>query len=80
MSAQLHPDSERLLILRTLYIDWKAGWKGVKRIEVMLLGAPQHQLDLLIDAGLIREHGDRLFITASGVAYAETFDKEFCHA
>jgi len=80
MTPQLNPDSDRLLILRTLYFDWKASWRGVKRIEIILLGAPEHQIELLKAAGLVRESGDRLFITAEGVAYAETFDKEICHA
>lgn len=80
MTPQLAPDSERLVLMRALYLDWKEGWKGIKRLEFVQLGCPDHQIRLLIEAGLVRRHGEKLFITADGVAWAETFDKEICHA
>lgn len=77
---ELPLNEARLLILRTLWLDWQNGWRGVKEAELFHAGAPLAEIALLAEAGLIRRKAGRLSITAQGVAFIETFDKEYCHA
>lgn len=81
MSPSLPLTETRAYILRTVYLDYAiGGWKGVPIEHLFAAGAPLNEIDLLVEAGYLRKSGKRLFITAQGVAYAETQDKEYCHA
>lgn len=81
MSLILPLTETRALILRTVYLDYAiGGWRGVPIENLFAAGHPLNEIDLLAEAGFLRKSGKRLFITAQGVAYAETQDKEYCHA
>ncbi|RPE72529.1 hypothetical protein EDC62_0220 [Tibeticola sediminis] len=81
MSLILPLTEARAQIMRTVYLDYAiGGWKGVPIENLFAGGHPLNEIELLVEAGYLRKAAKRLFITAQGVAYAETQDKEYCHA